>query len=328
MEKLISIIVPVYNAEKYIDRCINSILRQTYENIEVILVNDGSTDRSPDICDKYAAKNERIKVIHKTNGGVASARNAGIKAAKGDYIGFMDNDDYIQENMYEILEREISKNNAYIVKILINFVDEEGHVIGVNESQNEYIKIINAKDYLKSIMLQKGDVACWSKLFKREIFERYSFLEGRWNEDFLLMFKIMNEVESMISINEYTYNYVQRKGSYSKSGFNQGIIDNVVNANWAIEYLLENDVELVEYAYRLFFHQSIPYLMFLPIKEMTPKNKVFIMIRIYLKNNIKNWLFNKHLTIKERLLLVAFFICPRFFRKSLEKINYKNYYQD
>lgn len=111
---LISVVVPVYKAEKYIDECIESIVNQTYRNLEIILVDDGSPDRCPKICDEWAFRDERIKVIHQTNKGAAAARNAGIKVASGQYIGFVDSDDYIDKTMYEVLYEGIGKSDAQI----------------------------------------------------------------------------------------------------------------------------------------------------------------------------------------------------------------------
>ena len=112
MEKLISVVLPVYNVERYIIKCMNSVLSQTYKNIEIILVDDGSQDRCPEICERYAKKDKRVKVIHKENGGLSDARNAGIKVANGEYITFIDSDDYVDNDYVEFLYNTIEKTNA------------------------------------------------------------------------------------------------------------------------------------------------------------------------------------------------------------------------
>ena len=124
-EDLISIIVPVYNVEKYLHRCVSSILQQTYSKFEVILVDDGSKDASGRICDVFASKDERVRVIHKENGGLSSARNAGLDIANGKYIGFVDSDDYIENDMYEIMYNALIKNNVDIACVGIYRDDEE-----------------------------------------------------------------------------------------------------------------------------------------------------------------------------------------------------------
>ena len=121
MNKLISIIIPVYNVEKYLEDCLNSVVNQTYKNLEIILIDDGSTDNSGKICDLYAKKDNRIVVIHKENAGVSSARNVGLKIAKGLYIGFVDPDDYIAEDMYEILYQNIIK--MIIIYLFVSIVE-------------------------------------------------------------------------------------------------------------------------------------------------------------------------------------------------------------
>ena len=175
----ISVIVPVYNVEKYLSKCIDSILSQTYKNLEIILVDDGSPDSSPKICDKYKERDNRIKVIHKKNGGLASARNAGMDIATGKYIGFVDSDDMIAEDMYEVLLENMIKSNAeiavcYKTDILENLQTGKGIVEELNKTQA-----------LKKMVLgiEFGSHAC-DKLFKREILvSDIRFPEGKTYEE-------------------------------------------------------------------------------------------------------------------------------------------------
>ena len=126
MDVLVSVVVPVYKVEKYINKCIDSIINQTYKNLEIILVDDGSPDRCPQICDEYAKKDNRIKVIHKKNSGLGAARNTGIDAAKGEYIGFVDSDDWIMPNMYEEMVNCCENYQVPICECTISFIDENG----------------------------------------------------------------------------------------------------------------------------------------------------------------------------------------------------------
>lgn len=132
--KLISVIVPVYNVEKYLSKCIDSILAQTYKNLEIILVDDGSPDNCPKICDEYAKKDNRIKVIHKENGGLSAARNVALDIAKGEYIGFVDSDDFIAEDMYEVLYNLAEKYNAEISSVSFYKVIEN-NIITIRDSR-------------------------------------------------------------------------------------------------------------------------------------------------------------------------------------------------
>ena len=163
-EKLISIIVPVYNIEEYLPRCIESILAQTYSNLELILVDDGSVDKSGKICDAYAEKDVRVRVLHKENGGSSSARNAGILLAKGQYIGFVDSDDYIEANMYQKMMDAIALTGCNIVQVARDEIDDKGNLMqSICEMPEELIQY-SAEEFMKELLLHKGDCSFCTKL--------------------------------------------------------------------------------------------------------------------------------------------------------------------
>ena len=169
----ISVIVPIYNTEKYLARCIESILCQTYTNLEIILVDDGSTDKSGDICDFYARKDNRVKVVHKKNGGLSDARNYGLKYATGEYISFVDSDDYITENLYTDLLPYMEQKYD-MIKFKIAKVDEQGNVLEKN-----YTPLFEEKSGEEAFdILYKADVmteVAWGYLYKRDFFRRNKF---------------------------------------------------------------------------------------------------------------------------------------------------------
>ena len=170
MEKdLISVIVPVYKVEKYLEKCIESVLKQTYTNLQIILVDDGSPDNCGKICDEYAKKDSRIEVIHKINGGLSDARNVGINRANGRYIGFVDSDDYIKEDMYEKLINLIKEYDADIsICNLYDVIDGKEYVRNKDNGIHEYSRI----DILKEILLDKNIQSyAWNKLYKKELFD-------------------------------------------------------------------------------------------------------------------------------------------------------------
>lgn len=323
---LISVIVPVYNAQKYIGECVKSLLDQTYSNIEIILVDDGSIDSSLFICKKISCIDSRVRVFHKENGGVASARNYGIRMARGQYIGFMDNDDYIEPDMYETLLSELKKTNAAVAQILVENVDEEHHPIGMVGRQKHFIEKIPSRKFKKDLLCQKGNITCWSKLFKYEVLQDYCFIDGRWNEDVLLLYRIFSDpkYEEVVSVDKIGYHYVQRKGSYSKAGFNQGYIDNLINAAYFITQ--ERDSELLECAYRLYFHQLIPYYLFATPEYKKAHTEQYNEMMGRINDDLSKWKNNRYLSGKERLILWMMKIFPKLFRAVLEKINYKGYY--
>ena len=187
----ISIIVPFYNVEKYAPKCIESIINQTYTNLEIILVDDGSPDTCGKICDDYALKDGRIKVIHKKNAGLSDARNVGIKEATGKYIGFVDGDDYIEKDMYKYLYNLIKENNADISICGVEEVYEDGSI--QDEKAKESIEILSKEDAIKELLLDKKVRShAWDKLYKRELFENIEYPYGRKMEDIATTYKLFD----------------------------------------------------------------------------------------------------------------------------------------
>ena len=195
MSDLISIIIPVYNVEKYLERCVKSVINQTYKNLEIILVDDGAKDNSGKMCDELSKLDSRIKVIHKENGGLSDARNFGLKIATGDYIGFVDSDDYIADDMYETLYYTIKNNNADISIVSFYEMYKE-KVIGVRDSGN--LEILSKQEAMKELLIDtKIQSYAWNKLFKKELFNDLKFPTGKNFEDIattLLLFEKCDKV--------------------------------------------------------------------------------------------------------------------------------------
>ncbi len=186
---MISVIIPVYKVEKYLDECVKSVVDQTYKDLEIILVDDGSPDNCPKICDEWASKDKRIKVVHKKNGGLSSARNAGLAIANGDYIGFVDSDDFINETMYEDLMQIMLSNKKNIVVSSPIIRNSDGkfspYVVGSFVYKDGDSMLI--KDYMEKFLSLAIDATVWNKLFRRD-FIKTMFREGRNNEDYLFMY--------------------------------------------------------------------------------------------------------------------------------------------
>ena len=213
-EDLISVIVPVYNMEQYLERCVNSIVDQTYRNLEIILVDDGSTDCSPRMCDEYAAKDGRIKVVHKVNGGLSDARNAGLQVATGTYIGYVDSDDWIEPQMYQRMYEACIEHQAQVAvcryaKIYRDHVDREG---------NGKVTVFDREGILKAYLADQPEYvvynSVWSKLFDREVVEGVLFPVGKNSEDIMYTTKAFCKLEKAVYIDECLYDYVlDREGS-------------------------------------------------------------------------------------------------------------------
>lgn len=217
-QSLISVIIPIYNVEKFLDHCIQSILNQTYQNLEIILVDDGSPDGCGAICDSYAKKDDRIKVIHKENGGLSSARNAGIDICHGDFIYCLDSDDYIDSTMLERLYQSITKANAQLAFCNIQYIDTDGKFLTSKDSYREYDlpdAVWTPEDfwyYYEHI----GKIPCvvtWNKLFKRELFFTFRYPIGKIHEDEFALHYLIADCKKICCISDRLYFYRQHSTS-------------------------------------------------------------------------------------------------------------------
>lgn len=209
----ISIIVPVYNVEKYIHECIDSIINQSFTDIEIILVDDGSPDNCGRICDDYSRVDNRIKVIHQANGGLSNARNTGIKNANGKYIAFVDSDDIIDKNYCKILYEILYKTNYdFSVCAVYKFMD--GFFSYPNQDDEEKIEIINNIDFIALQINKITEFGVWNKLYKKSVLEKIVFADGKLNEDVIFSAELAAKLNNkIISTNQKLYFYRQREGS-------------------------------------------------------------------------------------------------------------------
>ena len=208
---LISIIVPIYNVEKFLDTCISSLVNQTYKKLEIILVDDGSEDNSGIICDKWASKDFRIKVIHKTNGGLSDARNVGLEEAKGKYVALVDSYDWIDLNYYETLYRELSKSKAQIAAsgVTISYSNHEDKT-----RYNQKAGVYTPEEALRTIQNNEGFLAvAWNKLYKIELFQKIRYPYGIIHEDEFVTYRVVSHAECLVLCTDVFYHYRQREGS-------------------------------------------------------------------------------------------------------------------
>ena len=205
----ISVIVRVYKVEPYLRRCVDSILSQTYQDLDVILVDDGSPDACGMICDEYAAADSRVRVIHKQNGGLSSSRNAGMRIAKGEYIAFVDSDDWIEPDMYETMIYAAREKNADMVSIghYIDFTDHTD-LSGTPDA------LIYGEDILTEFIKGTfGGCLAWNKLYKKEFFDDVEFPDGQNFEDFATIYKVTFNMNCAVSLSQPKYHYIQRGNS-------------------------------------------------------------------------------------------------------------------
>jgi len=258
----ISIIVPAYNAEKYLVQCIESILIQTYSNLEIILVDDGSKDRTGKICDDYQKKDERIKVIHQTNAGVSKARNTGLDAATGKYIMFIDADDFYERNSCEILYNAIHQKQADYVAgnyIHTNANGEKWERPLFDQTQYGNFEL-SMKDYKKSIFVMNSVV--WNKIFNREFIERYQirFIEGAIAEDAIFSIDCYAHAKKAYYISDVVYNYRQNENNSSISTSCDRAYFSRISASYKMLYDIFKETDELEF-FRYFYARITPYLL-------------------------------------------------------------------
>ena len=209
-EPLVSVIVPIYNVETYLRECVDSILRQTYSNLEIILVEDGSPDKCPEICDEYAKKDNRVKVIHQNNGGLAHARNVGIANSNGDYLTFIDSDDYVSYDYVESLYKGIVEYGADISTASL-IVLKGSKPLGATLERKSFVKMTKT-DYFKAYVSIKAEksmpfITAWNKLYKKELFEGIKYPKGKLYEDAFTTYKLIDKAKKIVYSTSKLYYY-------------------------------------------------------------------------------------------------------------------------
>ena len=250
----ISIIVPVYNVEQYLDRCVNSILNQTFTDFELILVDDGSPDHCPKMCDEWSKKDARIRVLHKTNGGLSSARNAGLEIAVGDYVGFVDSDDWIAPDMYETLYRLLKQYQADISCGGIERTD----VMQIKETQTGHVMVYSKEEYAKKYFKIGSNETVhyvWNKLYNRKTADNIKFPEGLINEDVEGFFLALSVSEKIVETDQTVYYYWKNQKGISYQWFTKKQMDLLKNWQHVYEICLSDHKDWVQYS-RLNFYRA------------------------------------------------------------------------
>ena len=239
---LISVVIPVYNAEKYLDECIQSVVNQTYKKLEIILVNDGSTDRSAQMCDEWACKDNRIKVVHKKNGGASTARNAGLKTVTGDYVGFVDSDDFIAEHMYETLLRGIQNNEERIATCYTVRTSGKEEVCQLKKTTPARYGEQEALSAFFSTQEITSSVC--DKLFDSKLFREIRFPEGETNEEYPILIPLFMSSHGVYHTGETMYYYRKTEGSITDSTWK-------TDASIVLEHLREMEEQIKKYGLKM-----------------------------------------------------------------------------
>lgn len=318
-DSLISVIVPVYKTEKYLDCCVESIVNQTYTNLEIILVDDGSTDNCPAMCDKWAKKDARVKVIHKKNGGLSSARNAGMEAATGKYIMFVDSDDFLEPDMAEFLLNIINKNDSDVARCGFFFDNGEKAIAENTDTSVKYpdydtlMTDLVCNDYISG--------AVWNKLYKTELVKSTRFLEeDGCSEDIMFNFRLYRQRINAVFFDKPKYHYMVRENSIVNSEFKE-LAYSIVRAKKIILDSVKNNQKVYPYAVR-----SLVISAFIVLSGCVRNNAFPAMqkslrsdILKYRKIILKSSLFSLSLKIKT----VALWVSPFIFKSIIKIVNLK-----
>lgn len=307
----VSIIVPIYNVELYLERCLESLEKQTLDDYEIILVNDGSLDNSAEICKKYCDKNEKFVYYEQENGGLSAARNSGIKLAKGEYIGFVDSDDFVDLDMFELLYNNAIKNSVDISACGHKSYYENGKII-INTKENIQKKY-DKDEALDLFLIQElFDVVAWNKIYKRNLFENVSYPVGKIYEDIQTTYKLINSSNGVYFDSSAKYFYYQRNNSISHSSFDKRmmwILDGIKEYKKSLSNLnLYKNEPVGEIRWNLVVYNKMIQSSF-DNKELENK------IRKLIKNNISNVIFNKYNSIVRKIQILLFCFSPKLYKK-------------
>lgn len=292
MEQKVSVVVPIYNVEKYLNRCIDSIVNQSYKNLQIILVDDGSPDYCGKIADEYAAKDNRIEVIHKSNGGLSDARNFGVKKINGDFTLFVDSDDWMEVNMIETMVNNINKYNADIVQAAFYYAYED-HLLYDDRYYSERSKpaLLSNNELMRELVInERVKNFAWGKLYKASLVKDIPFKKGVLFEDVFWAHQVMIKVNKYVIIHEPLCYYLQRSDSIV-SNYSVKNLDIIKGLKERHKFIEKNYKEYTNYSYKIILKTSLMHYNLLMINKEKDKDKLF-------RKEIKKYIYDNY-----RLLL-------------------------
>ena len=300
MKPVVSVIIPIYNIEQYVTKCVESVLNQSVSGMQIILVDDGSTDASGKICDSFAESNSEIVTIHKKNGGLSSARNAGLDSATGEYISFIDGDDQIESTM---LEKMIDAINTYNSDMAVcGYKDYDLNGRCVEHCRASDVKALNQEDSLMYFFTMQISQSVCDKVFKRELFDDLRFMENTISEDIEVLPRLLLKCEKIIIVPYSFYHYIHRRNSIttteiSKQGFS---VLNRTRFNVELIHKVCPHVEKAAYAFDFEYEFSIMFQIYDAGFQNEYKYEIKDITK-YIRQNFKNYFFNKYVNIYWRI---------------------------
>lgn len=311
---LVSIIVPVYNVERYVGRCLESLIHQSYTNLEIIVVNDGSTDNSLSVCEKYAKKDNRIKVVTQNNRGLSGARNIGLRNCTGEFVTFVDSDDWIHCNMVEYLYHALLRYNTEISLCASLRVSEEQ----ISDKKYEEIDgLVYTRDEFMQLFLNGTFTACWSRLFRRDVLSGFEFPEGLNCEDYIYMYEAIRRTNSVVGFSLPLYYYYVRENSIVNESFSLKKFDQYYSAKKLYELVKIHTPEYTELSVTRLAGAIISLLSSSRLHIGYEDKEVEL--TSFLRKNHQLFVFNSQLYYKQRIVLF-FYMLPKKLSKLLLKL--------
>jgi glycosyltransferase involved in cell wall biosynthesis len=313
----ISVIVPIYNTEKYLKKCVDSILAQTFTNLEIILVDDGSQDNCPGICDDYKRKDQRIRVIHKENGGLADAKNAGLRLAKGEYIGFVDSVDYVKKDMYAVLYVLINQTDSDIAVCGFSEVPSSG-IVPCPMFISDHVMVLEQMDAVKEVLLGETIKSyAWNKLYRSALFEGIEYPAGKYFEDTATTYKLFIKAKRVALTDATKYYYLQRDENICGNKINIKALSDYFNSNiLVLEDIRENYPRYFKYCHKKAFQAGIDtYNQLLKYKLLNDSPALVNSIKKYIIKYFFADLFNKYVSLEYKTALVLFVLNKRSYSK-------------
>lgn len=323
---LLSVIIPAYNAMDTLERCVDSIRRQSIPGMEIIIVDDGSTDNTGALAEKLALIDKRIKVFHKENGGSSSARNVGIDKARGTYLGFVDSDDYIEPDMYEKLLKIAVEENVPMVQTSRDEIAADGTRLPDVCTPPSEPSIFDNRHILRELLLHRGDCSFCTRITHYSLFNDLRFEEGELNEDFYLLVRMLSRVQVIVIIPDQDYHVYYKENSNSRTTdenvFPRVFTDIVVNADRVDKIVDDYFPELKEESFRFGMFQRLDYMLHIPVKQMQHDNSFYLDVKRALRRSMFKALGNKYLTKKNKQYIFVLGCAPKLAR-SVHRIKMK-----
>lgn len=314
MPKL-SIIIPVYNVSQFLPACINSVLSQTFTDFELLLINDGSSDNSGAICEGYVRMDNRVKVIHKENGGVSSARNLGLDLATGDYISFIDSDDPVEPQMYEVLINNAEKHNCDISVCRLDVIRTNGshHVIDLEESSllsKEFV----ISNYFTDSAIKEFFYGPYNKIFKKSLIDNIRFKNYKLGEDILFIFNVLQRAENIYLDTFVGYHYIHHENSAMRSPFSAKRLDYIYAAQEIVRISENTSRYALESARAWFYRHVLVTLRQIYINGVENQSNIVGFIKKYMPFIKENKKYLHQLESKRFLDYYILTICPSLFK--------------